>query len=145
MASQLEDQDMLGPILAAAMLLGPAAEAFPIDVGRADWNALPALKAVQREMPTPRMVGRVQEMLASGQCTLPNQRAGKFDITVPYAVLVDPDGRVQRAVVADAGCPALETYVGRIILTMAEKGDFQPTGEVRTRWFASTFNFNLSP
>src|SRR5687768_5818368 len=137
MATRLEEKDMLGPILAAAMLLAPAAAPFQIDVGRADWNALPPLKAVHRDMPSPAMVGRVQEMLASGECTLPNQRARKFDITVPYAVLVDPEGRPQRAVVADAGCPALETYVGRIILTMADKGDFKPTDEARARWFAS--------
>lgn len=134
---------MFGTILAAAMLLGPSASAFQVDVGRADWNAMPRLKAVKRQLPTPDMVGRVQQMLASGQCTLPRQRAERFDITIPYAVLIDPDGRARRAVVAEAGCPVLETYVGELILAMANKGDFKPTGAPKARWFASALNFNL--
>ena len=134
---------MFAPILAAAMLLGPASGPIQVDVGRADWDKLPPLKAVHRPLPTPDMVGRVQEMLASGQCILPRQRAERFDITIPYAVQVDPDGRARRAVVAEAGCPVLETYVGRLILAMADRGDFKPTGDAKTRWFASALNFNL--
>jgi hypothetical protein len=134
---------MIGPIIAAAMLLGPAAGPIQVDVGRADWDKMPRLKAVRRPLPTPDMVGRVQEMLASGQCVLPRQRAEKFDITIPYAVQVDPDGRARRAVVAETGCPILETYVGRLILAMGEQGDFKPTGEAKARWFASALNFNL--
>ncbi|HEX8225510.1 MAG TPA: hypothetical protein VF605_16980 [Allosphingosinicella sp.] len=134
---------MFAPILAAAMLLGPAAGPIQVDVGRADWGKMPPLKAVRRALPTPAMVGRVEEMLASGQCTLPRQRADKFDITIPYAVQVDPDGRARRVVVAEAGCPVLETYAGGLILAMAARGDFKPTGEAKARWFASALNFNL--
>ena len=134
---------MLAPILAAVLLLGPPSGPVQVDVGRAEWGKMPPLKRVDRRLPTPDMVGRVEKMLASGECVLPRQRPEKFDITVPYAVQVDPDGRPRRVVVAEAGCPALETYVGRLILAMAARGDFKPTGETRTRWFASALNFNL--
>jgi hypothetical protein len=133
---------MLGTI-AAAMLLGASTGPVQVDVGKADWNAMPALKAVERDMPTPAMVGRVQTMLASGKCNLPRQTSRRFDITVPYAVLVEPEGQARRVVVAETGCPMLETYVGVLVLGMAEQGDFKPTGESKARWYASALNFNL--
>jgi hypothetical protein len=134
---------MTGSILVLALLLGIADPAIQVDVGRADWNAMPPLKAERRDLPTLEMVGRVQEMLASGECRLAGQTQHRFDLTVPYAVLVEPDGRPRRVVVAESGCSALETYVGRIVLAMADARDFKPTGERTARWFASAVNFTL--
>ncbi|HEX8574246.1 MAG TPA: hypothetical protein VF759_16010 [Allosphingosinicella sp.] len=133
---------MLGPI-AAAMLLGVSSGPVQVDVGRADWNGMPRLKRAARQLPTPAMVARVEQMLATRACTFPRQNARKFDITVPYAVLVEPEGRARRVVVADSGCPALETYVGQLILGMARDGDFKATGEAKARWYSSALNFNL--
>jgi hypothetical protein len=133
----------MGSILAAALLLASAGTAIQVDVGRANWNTMPPLRAERRNLPTPEMVGQVQEMLASGECRLAGQTPHRFDLTIPYAVLVDPDGRPQRIVVAESGCAALETYVGRLVLAMAGAGDFKRTGEAKARWFASAVNFNL--
>jgi len=134
----------MGPFLAATMLLAAAAEPAPqVDVGRANWSAMPPLRAHRRDLPTLEMVGRVQEMLASGQCTLAGQNPHRFDLTVPFAVLVEPDGRARRVVVGESGCRALETYVGRIVLAMADAGDLNRTGESEARWFASTVNFRF--
>ena len=138
-----EGMTMLGPIVATAMLLGTAVAPIQVDVGRADWNALPPLKAAHRDLPTPATVGRVQEMLVTGTCSLPRQRAAKFDITVPYAVPIEPDGRAQHVVVAETDCPVLETYVGTLVTAMAGRSDFKPIGEAKVRWVASALNFNL--
>jgi hypothetical protein len=133
---------MLGSI-AAAMLLSTVSGPVQVDVGRANWTALPPLASVERVMPSPEMVDRVETMLESGACTIPGQSAKKFDITIPYAVLVEPDGSAGRVVVAETGCAELETYVGIIVSAMAREGDFQPTREAKARWFASELNFNL--
>jgi len=133
---------MLGSI-AAAMLLTAASGPIPVDVGRANWTALPPLKAVERVMPSPEMVDRVETMFESGACTIRGQSAKKFDITIPYAVLVEPDGSARRVVVAETGCAELETYVGVIVSAMAREGDFKATGQAKARWFASELNFNL--
>lgn len=133
---------MLGSI-AAAMLLSTVSGPIQVDVGRANWTALPPLKAVERVMPSPEMVDRVETMLGSGACTIRGQSAKKFDITIPYAVLVEPDGSARRVVVAETGCAELETYVGVIVSAMAREGDFQRTHEAKARWFASELNFNL--
>ena len=115
-----------------------------VDVGRADWTAFPELRRTARELPFGTMVGRVETILRERQCQLPGQSPERFDITVPYLVLLQPDGTVNRVVVADIGCPAIETYVGSIVVALAEQGDFRPTGEGQARWYGSNFNFNLS-
>lgn len=133
---------MLGSI-AAAMLLSSVSGPLQVDVGRANWAALPPLDTAERVMPSPEMVDRVETMLESGACTIRGQSAKKFDITIPYAVLVEPDGSASRVVVAETGCAELETYVGVIVSAMAGAGDFRPTREAKARWFASELNFNL--
>jgi hypothetical protein len=133
---------MIGSIV-AALFMGAATGPIQVDVGRAKWDSLPSLKAVERALPSSEMVVRVEKMLADGQCRLPGQSAEKFDITIPYAVLVRPDGSADRVLVAETGCEALETYVGLIVGALAKNGDFRPTGEVGPRWFASELNFNL--
>jgi hypothetical protein len=133
---------MLGPI-ATTLLLASVSGPIQVDVGRANWSTLPPLRAVQRVLPSPDMVDRVETMLETGTCKLEGQTAKKFDITIPYAVLLEPDGKAKRVVVAETGCAELETYVGVIVTAMAREGDFQPTREAKARWFASELNFNL--
>ena len=115
-----------------------------VDVGRADWSSFPALQRANRQLPMSVILTRVEAILRERQCRLPGQSPTRFDITVPYLVLVEPDGSTSRVVVADMGCPALETYVGSIVAALAREGDFRPTGDARARWYASNFNFNLT-
>lgn len=131
---------MLGSML-AAMLLGTSPGPIQVDVGRADWDSMPALQAVDRRLPTPSMVGQVERILQSGGCSISGQTARRFDITVPYAVLVEPDGSARRVVVGETGCAPLESYVGLVVLTMAEAGDFKPSGQSKARWYASELSF----
>ena len=129
--------------LMAAVLMAGAAPAIQVDVGRIDPRALPALKAKDRLLPTPVMVGDVERMLADGKCRFDGQSPTRFDITVPYAVLVDPDGKTRHVVVQDSGCQPLETYVGLLVLELARQGDFALSAGPKPRWYASELNFNL--
>jgi hypothetical protein len=130
------------PALALLLIAAPAASQ-PVDAGRADWDALPPLKARSRVLPTNELVGRVETILKSNACTLPGQRATRFDITVPFAILVAPDGTAERILVAEMNCAPLETLVGMIALKRVEVGDLQPTGERKARWFGSEITFTL--
>jgi hypothetical protein len=137
---------MLNAILAAMLFAGTpapaAASELQVDVGRADWNRLPPLKAVQRAMPTPEMVQKVEDMLKTSDCHIRGQAPTHFDITVPYAVQVNPDGSASHVVVAEKGSPALESYVGLIVLQLARNGDFRSNGGSQPLWYASSLNFN---
>lgn len=130
-------------LIGFALLLGAPAATMQIDVGTGNWSALPPLKAETVRLPTPDMVNRVERMLASGECRFEGHTRRRFDITVPYAVLVEPNGKASRAIVAQMGCPALEAFVGGVVLKLARRGDFDPTGESEARWFSSNLNFNL--
>lgn len=135
---------MLASVISA--LIASAAPAAPpalVEAGRADWDKFPALKAVPRALPTTPMVDHVSDLLHRRQCSLAGQSHRRFDITVPYLALVKPDGGVERVLVADMGCPSLETYVGSIVLQLAGSGDFQPTGQAAPKWYASKLNFNV--
>ncbi|HEX8526107.1 hypothetical protein [Allosphingosinicella sp.] len=133
---------MMSALLALAALASTPS-AIPVDAGRANWSDFPALARVERSLPTLGMVEEVETMLRDGQCRIAGQRPTNFDITVPYLVLVQPDGSAARIVVADMGCPDLEAYVGSIVTALSQAGDFRPTGQQRARWYASNINFNL--
>jgi hypothetical protein len=132
---------MINAMIAVALL--GSAPGGQVDVGRINQNSLPSLKAVERSLPTAGMVERVERILESGQCTLQGQTARRFDITVPYAVLVEPDGSAGRVVVQETGCEPLESYVGLVVLTLAREGDFAKSRGPQARWFTSEINFNL--
>jgi hypothetical protein len=134
---------MLTSILAAALLAGAPAPELQVDVGHADWTALPPLRGVRRGFPTADMVDKVEKMLGKPDCRIPGQSRLRFDIDVPYAVQVNPDGSASHVIVSEMGCPALESYVGLIVLELARQGDFRASGGSKTQWYASSINFNL--
>jgi hypothetical protein len=51
----------------------------------------------------------------------------------------DPPRRAHRP--ARAGAGALESYVGLVVLTLADQGDFRSSGQAKARWYASELNF----
>ncbi|HEX8214168.1 MAG TPA: hypothetical protein VF582_01705 [Allosphingosinicella sp.] len=134
---------MLNSLIAAALFASAPASGVQVDVGRANWKAMPALKAAPRALPTSAMVEHVEDLLRSGDCRLAGQAANRFDFTVPYAALVEPDGTLRQVVVAETGCEKLETFVGLVVLQLAKEGDFSQTGEPKARWYSSEINFNL--
>jgi hypothetical protein len=134
---------MISNIAAALLLANAPAAGLTVDVGRVNLSALPQLARSERALPTSDMVGRVEKMLRSDSCRIPGQRSSRFDIDVPYAVLVQPDGSASRVVVGEVGCAELESYVGLIILELARLGDFAETGEKKAKWYGAKLNFNL--
>ncbi len=107
-----------------------------------DSARLPRLQAVDRPFPTPEAVRTVSDILGKPNCSV-GQSPTRFDVTVPYAVKLNPDGSANRVVVSDMRCPGLESFVGLIVLQMARDGDFRLNSTDRPRWYASTLNFNL--
>jgi hypothetical protein len=115
-----------------------------IDIGRADWNQFPLLEPEPRNLPMGAMLDRVETLLRDGECEMRGQSARRFDITVPWVVQVEPDGRFTRLVIADVGCRPLETFVAELVKTLANRGDIRPAAATETVWYGSEFNFNLT-
>ena len=112
-----------------------------VEVGRFDADSFPDLIKMERRLPHGEMTRRVHEMLADGKCRIEGQSDRRFDITVPYAVLMDEEGEVQRVVVKEVGCVPLESLVGQIVLAQSDRGDFQVKHEAGERWYASDVYF----
>jgi hypothetical protein len=121
-------------ILASAPALGQEAQ---VQVGTAKWDKLPSLKTRPGNIPYERLANGLEEILKSGQCAMPGQTARFFDVTVPFAVLVEPNGKASRILVADMKCRPLEEMIGSLTQRRAERGDFVATGQSKPRWYAS--------
>jgi hypothetical protein len=130
----------IGLLLAIAMLAVPAA-AQTVQTGRGDFARFPALKKKNRPLELSRLIAWTSDILATGQCRLRGQRPEKFDIDVPYAALVEPDGTVRRIIIAEIGCPALETMVGSTVVEMVKRGDVKPTGQDQAYWYGDRIAF----
>jgi hypothetical protein len=133
---------MLTAILSMLLAGAPAGSDVKIDRGRGNFESLPQV-ALERPLPTPEMVERVQKILATGTCRLTGQTPRVFDITIPYAIELRPDGTTGHVIVGDRGCPEIETLVGRAVVQLSVMGDFRRKATTTTRWVASEMNFNL--
>jgi len=131
--------------IASALLAASSPRAAPldvaVDVGRFDPSGFPAATLRERRMPYDTMMRRVETILRERQCTLAGQTHRRFDISIPYVVKLEPDGTAIRFVVADLGCPQLESFAGQIVLELARAGDFRPTGAAEAEWYASELRF----
>ena len=134
-------------LLAAAALSPAAAQesegGHSVDVGVAKWDTMPRLRERTDSLDYSRYVGAVETMLKEQTCKLPGQSWKRFDITVPYAVLVEPDGRVERVLVSDMDCPSLETIVGMAAIERLNGKDFRLAGGDKARWHAAEMSFSL--
>ncbi|HEX8194331.1 MAG TPA: hypothetical protein VF552_15670 [Allosphingosinicella sp.] len=114
-----------------------------VDVGRFDPADFPELIRLDRRMPEDEMHRRVEAMIADGRCTLEGATQRRFNIVVPFAILMRPDGAPQEVVVHEAGCEALETLVGQIVLAQLRRGDFRPQHRDGERWYVSELGFAM--
>ena len=129
--------------LAAAFVLAAPAGATTIEVGKANWSSMPRLDKAPRPLSYSTMVGNVEKMLQQRTCRFDGQSPRRFDLTVPYAVLIEPDGKASRVLVADMGCEPLETMVGNLVADLSELGDYRASAGDTGRWYASSINFTL--
>lgn len=114
-----------------------------VDVGLFEPEDFPEMVRLERYMPHGDMVARVERMIADGRCTLAGASARRFNIVVPYAILMETDGTPNSVVVRESGCTALETLVGQIVLAQLERGDFVPSHTEGDRWYVSEVAFAL--
>lgn len=112
----------------------------PIFVGRFDPADFPNAQKVERQMPNAELDHRVEKILAD-ECKLPGQSKIKYNITIPYAVLLDPAGKAKKVVVKDISCPSLEKLVGQVGSELSRLGDFRIAHSEGDRWYVSDVYF----
>jgi hypothetical protein len=135
---------MLAALLYAFLQAAPAPAAdIEVNVGRFDASEFPELIRLDRRMPEGEMVRRVEAMISDGRCSIDGATDRRFNIVVPFAILMDADGTPDTVVVHEAGCAALETLVGQIVLAQLERGDFRPQHREGQRWYVSELGFAM--
>ncbi len=105
-------------------------------------KSFPNLIKVERSLPHAEMTHRVQKILESGTCRLPDQSGRRFDILVPYAALLKSDGTAQKVVVGEVGCAPLEVLVGQVVVGQAARKDFRVQHTQGDRWYVSELYFS---
>ena len=128
-------------------LLGTAASAAPTveATDRTRWEALPSVRMKQTELDVNLLNDWAEKILRSGECNIPGMRPERFDIDKPYAVLVEPSGKVQRIVVGETGCAGLNSLLGSTVAQWAEEGRYRPTGAREPRWYVGRIAFARQP
>lgn len=128
-------------MLLSLLLAASSPTYVPIFVGRFDPADFPNAQKVERRLPHAEMNHRVEQMLAN-ECKLPGQTKTKFNITIPYAVLLDNSGQAKKVVVKDISCPSMEKLVGQIGSQLATHGDFKVAHSEGERWYVSDVYFS---
>ena len=123
--------------------LGTAASAAPTveATDRTRWDGLPSVKMKQTELDVNLLNDWAEKILSSGECNVPGMRPERFDIDKPYAVLVEPNGNVQRIIVGETGCAGLNSLLGSTVAQWAEERRYKPTGASEPRWYVGRIAF----
>ncbi len=121
-------------------LLAASANASPVSVAGGDWSNIPLAKTAGLHRVSTDVIERI-EAAAIGECQLPGQSKRKVELNIPFIILFSPTGAVEQVVVKRLNCPTIEQAAGGAILTMAQKGEYQPTGENLERWYRGEISF----
>ena len=122
--------------LAAALLLVAApASAQTVEFASGDWRNIPEMRTEPGAAVDSNAVAAIAEMIDRGECTIPGQRRGELDMTVPFLVLFETNGSIERLVIHQLGCARAEGVLAGAVLRMVQHGMFEPVGGRREGWF----------
>lgn len=130
-------------LFAAALLFAAGtAAATTVEVGSGDWRNMPSMQVRHGATVDANTVGAIAEMVDRGECTIPGQRRGRLEMTVPFLVQYSAAGTADRLVIHSIGCARAEGVLAGAILRMIENGDIAPPAGRREGWFRSEVAFS---
>jgi hypothetical protein len=129
-------------LVAAALLLATApAAAQTIQTGTGDWSNVPEMRTQVGAAIDPDAVAAISEMIDRGQCVIPGQRRGNLDMNVPFLVLFNASGSIDRLVIHPLGCARAEGVLAGAVLRLVQHGGLEPVGGRREGWFRGQVGF----
>jgi len=129
-------------LLASALLLVAApAAAQTIEVASGDWSNIPQMREQVGAAVDANAVAAIAEMVDRRECTIPGQRRGNLDMTVPFLVQFDAHGTIQRLVVHPLGCARAEGVLAGALLRLMQQRGFEPFGGRHEGWFRAEVGF----
>lgn len=125
--------------LAIALFCSAAAGAQTVDVGRGDWQRFPEAGRSGRLYLSNGAMDAIEALGRQQACQVPGLGRSAVDINVPFVLRFDASGRVERIVLRDLGCPALEQVLAHSLQGLASAGEFRPTRGAG--WHRSTIQY----
>ncbi len=127
---------------ASALFLAVApASATTVEVGTGDWRNIPEMQQFGEALDS-NAVAAIYESVETGECTIPGQRKGKLDMTVPFLIQVNASGGIDRLIVEKMGCTKAEGILAGALLKLIDRGAFHPRGGMREGWFKGEVSFS---
>jgi hypothetical protein len=120
---------------AALFLVAAPAAAQTIETASGDWRNIPEMRAQVGAVVDAGTVNAISNMVDKRVCTIPGQRRGNLQMTVPFLVQFDAQGIVQRLVIQPLGCTRAEGVLAGAVLRLVQHGSFVPVGGPREGWF----------
>lgn len=133
-------------MIALALLMASVpATAAKVEVADGEWGHLPSLEQRNTDHLSSRSLARIQEVLLDERkCTLPGQRYGRAELTIPFAVQYSAEGQVSHLLIKRLGCPEVESILAGVLLDMVRGGDYRPTSSSAERWYKAELSFELA-
>ena len=129
-------------VLTAALALATApAMAQTMETGSGDWSNIPEMREQVGASVDADAVAAIAEMVDRGECTIPGQRRGNLDMTVPFLVQFNANGGIDRIVIHSIGCARAEGLLAGATLRLMQRGAFEPAGGQRSGWFRGALSF----
>ena len=125
--------------LGLAALMAAPAQGSPVSVAGGDWSNSPAARTAGLHRVSTDVIEQI-EAAAVGECKLPGQSKRHVRLSIPFLIQFSPSGAVEQVVVQRLNCPAIEQAAGGAILTLAQKGEYKPTGENLEHWYRGEFS-----
>jgi hypothetical protein len=133
-------------LLAASLLLAAAvpAAAQTVETATGDWSAIPEMRRQNGASIEVDAIAAISEAMERGECVISGQRRRNVDVNMPFLVLFNANGAVDRLVIQPLGCPRAEGLFAGAVLRMVQRGAFTPTGQRRHGWFRGEIGFAIS-
>ena len=128
---------------ATALLLAAApAAAQTVETATGDWSNIPQMQHQVGATIDADVITAIAELIDRAECTIPGQRRGRLDMSVPFLAQFKADGSLDRLVVHSVGCARAEGLLAGELLRLVQSGAFAPAGERREGWFRGEVSFS---
>jgi hypothetical protein len=127
---------------AALLLMAAPAGAQTVETATGDWRNIPPMQHQMGAGLNPGVIAAIAGMVDEGECTIPGQRRGRLELTVPFLVQFKADGSIDRLILHALGCPRAEGLIASELLGLIQSGGFSPADGPRAGWFRSEVGFS---
>jgi hypothetical protein len=132
-------------LFAAALLLAAApAAAQTVETATGDWSNIREMQRESGASMEPDVVAAISEAMERGECVIAGQHRHNVDVNLPFLVLFNASGSIDRVVIQPLGCARAEGLVAGAVLRMVQRGGFTPAGHRREGWFRGEVGFTIS-